>query len=37
MVTMELADIAAAWTGWAATDDGWLTPLHGELLIRRPS
>jgi len=30
----ELAEIAAAWLGWAASDDGWLGMLHGELLIR---
>ncbi|XAS76701.1 methyltransferase domain-containing protein [Dermatophilaceae bacterium Sec6.4] len=30
----ELAEIAAAWLRWAAADDGWLSFLHGELLIR---
>jgi SAM-dependent methyltransferase len=30
----ELAEIAAAWQRWAASDDGWLGMLHGELLIR---
>ena len=30
----ELAEIAAAWLRWAASDDGWLGMLHGELLIR---
>ena len=30
----ELEDVAAAWLEWAASDDGWLGMLHGELLIR---
>ncbi|MGZ4539682.1 MAG: class I SAM-dependent methyltransferase [Blastococcus sp.] len=30
----ELAGIASAWLRWAASDDGWLGMLHGELLIR---
>ena len=35
-VSLELADIAAAWLRWADADDGWLALLHGELLIRVP-
>ena len=31
----ELADIAEAWTRWAADDDGWFAILHGEILLRR--
>jgi SAM-dependent methyltransferase len=30
----ELESIAAAWSRWAAADDGWLGMLHGELLVR---
>ena len=30
----ELEQVAAAWLRWAASDDGWLGMLHGELLIR---
>ncbi|TDC20949.1 methyltransferase domain-containing protein [Streptomyces sp. 8K308] len=30
----ELAEIAAAWRAFAATEDGWFTSLHGELLCR---
>lgn len=30
----ELEEIAAAWLRWAAADDGWLSFLHGELMIR---
>jgi ubiquinone/menaquinone biosynthesis C-methylase UbiE len=30
----ELQELAAAWLEWAASDDGWLAMLHGELLIR---
>jgi SAM-dependent methyltransferase len=29
----ELADVAAAWRGWAADPDGWISVLHGEILI----
>ena len=29
----ELATIAQAWRDWAADDDGWISLLHGELLI----
>jgi hypothetical protein len=28
--------IAAAWREWAAHPDGWISVLHGELLIRVP-
>ncbi len=30
----ELAEMAAGWRAWAATEDGWFTVLHGELLCR---
>ncbi len=30
----ELDEIAAAWRGWAAEPDGWISVLHGEILIR---
>jgi ubiquinone/menaquinone biosynthesis C-methylase UbiE len=30
----ELEEVAAAWLRWAASDDGWLGMVHGELLIR---
>ncbi len=30
----ELEQVAAAWLRWAASDDGWLGMLHGELVIR---
>jgi hypothetical protein len=30
----ELQDISAAWRGWAASDDGWFTIIHGEILCR---
>lgn len=30
----DLADVAAAWRGWAADPDGWFSVLHGEVLIR---
>jgi SAM-dependent methyltransferase len=30
----ELAAIASAWRSWAADPDGWLSVLHGEILIR---
>ena len=30
----ELSEIADAWLAWAASDDGWLGMMHGELLIR---
>ena len=29
----ELRDIAAAWRDWAAEPDGWISVLHGEILI----
>lgn len=29
----ELATVAQAWRDWAADDDGWISLLHGELLI----
>lgn len=29
-----LAEVAAAWREWAAHDDGWLSVLHGEVVIR---
>ena len=29
----ELATVAQAWRDWAAEDDGWISLLHGELLI----
>jgi 2-polyprenyl-3-methyl-5-hydroxy-6-metoxy-1,4-benzoquinol methylase len=29
----DLQEIAAAWLRWAASDDGWLGMMHGELLI----
>jgi SAM-dependent methyltransferase len=32
--TAALDDVAAAWQRWAASDDGWLGMLHGQLLIR---
>jgi hypothetical protein len=32
--TVELADIATAWREWAAHPDGWISVLHGEILIR---
>jgi SAM-dependent methyltransferase len=31
----ELDDIAAAWLAWAADPDGWISILHGELVVRR--
>ncbi|WNV75895.1 methyltransferase domain-containing protein [Geodermatophilus sp. DSM 44513] len=31
---VELQEVAAAWRRWAASDDGWLGMLHGELLVR---
>jgi SAM-dependent methyltransferase len=30
----DLEEIAAGWLRWAASDDGWLGMLHGELLVR---
>jgi SAM-dependent methyltransferase len=30
----ELEQIAAAWRDWAADPDGWISVLHGEILIR---
>src|SRR5688500_13720038 len=30
----ELEEVSAAWLRWAASDDGWLGMVHGELLIR---
>jgi 2-polyprenyl-3-methyl-5-hydroxy-6-metoxy-1,4-benzoquinol methylase len=30
----ELTEIAVAWRRWRDADDGWLSMLHGELLIR---
>jgi SAM-dependent methyltransferase len=30
----ELHDISAAWRGWAASDDGWFTIIHGEIICR---
>ena len=30
----ELADIADAWQAWAAHPDGWISILHGEIIIR---
>ncbi len=32
--TAELEQIAAAWRDWAADPDGWISVLHGEILIR---
>jgi SAM-dependent methyltransferase len=32
--TAALDEVAAAWRRWAASDDGWLGMLHGELVIR---
>jgi 2-polyprenyl-3-methyl-5-hydroxy-6-metoxy-1,4-benzoquinol methylase len=33
--TEELADIATAWTRWAADPDGWFAIPHGEILCQR--
>ena len=30
----DLQDVSAAWRAWAAAPDGWITVLHGEILIR---
>ena len=30
----ELEDLATAWRGWAAHPDGWISVLHGEILVR---
>jgi SAM-dependent methyltransferase len=30
----DLEEVAAAWRQWAADPDGWISVLHGELLIR---
>jgi hypothetical protein len=30
----ELQDISQAWRHWAAAQDGWISVLHGEILIR---
>ncbi len=30
----ELAEISAAWREWAASDDGWFSVLHGEIICR---
>ncbi len=30
----ELEDIAGAWRAWAAAPDGWISVLHGEILVR---
>ena len=30
--TADLEAVAAAWLEWAASDDGWLGMLHGELI-----
>jgi hypothetical protein len=30
----ELDEIATAWRDWAADPDGWISVLHGEILIR---
>ena len=32
----DINEIAAAWREWAAHPDGWISILHGELLIRVP-
>jgi len=32
--TDELEGIATAWREWAAHPDGWISVLHGEILIR---
>jgi hypothetical protein len=29
----DLEEVAAAWRQWAADPDGWISVLHGELLI----
>jgi hypothetical protein len=29
----DLEDIAAGWREWAAHPDGWISVLHGEILI----
>ncbi len=30
----DLQDVAAAWRDWAADPDGWISVLHGEILMR---
>jgi hypothetical protein len=30
----DLERISHAWREWAASDDGWFTALHGEILCR---
>lgn len=30
----ELGELAAAWQEWADHPDGWLSVLHGEILIQ---
>ncbi|HEU0101014.1 MAG TPA: methyltransferase domain-containing protein [Mycobacteriales bacterium] len=32
--TEELAEMAAGWRAWAASEDGWFAVLHGELLCK---
>ncbi|MBF5080813.1 class I SAM-dependent methyltransferase [Quadrisphaera sp. INWT6] len=32
----QLDGVAAAWRRWAASEDGWIALLHGELLVRMP-
>ena len=31
----ELEEIAGAWRAWAADSAGWISVLHGEILIRK--
>jgi hypothetical protein len=30
----DLDEVAGAWRAWAAHPDGWISVLHGELLVR---
>jgi hypothetical protein len=31
---IELDELADAWHRWGASDDGWMTVVHGEVLCR---
>jgi len=34
--TVDLRRISSGWSAWAASEDGWFSVLHGEILCRVP-